>query len=160
QNIFLFWHPDHLGTEYINRKGYFSIVMKALVDHPGCFTGVVDWSGKIHNPRIVKNTGLFRELQAGAFFPNQWMTIGDVEMPIVLLDDQVNPLLPWLMKPYTGHPDSTKKRFNYRLSRCRMAGKYGFGRLNNAIVPSVTRLDFSEKNISMVIAACCILHNI
>ncbi|KAM7175159.1 uncharacterized protein RBU57_001445 [Macrochelys suwanniensis] len=27
--------PDHLATEYINRKGYFSMVLQALVDHVG-----------------------------------------------------------------------------------------------------------------------------
>ncbi|CAM5079468.1 unnamed protein product [Natator depressus] len=30
--------PEHQGSEYINHKGYFSMVLQALVDHKGHFT--------------------------------------------------------------------------------------------------------------------------
>ncbi|CAM5160696.1 unnamed protein product [Eretmochelys imbricata] len=52
--------PDHLGSQYINRKGYFSLVLQALVDHKECFTNInVGWSGKVHDARIFRNSGLF-----------------------------------------------------------------------------------------------------
>ncbi|XP_065446506.1 uncharacterized protein LOC135982650 [Chrysemys picta bellii] len=36
--------PEHQGSQCINRKGYFSMVLQALVDHKGCFTNInVGW---------------------------------------------------------------------------------------------------------------------
>ncbi|CAM4644014.1 unnamed protein product [Caretta caretta] len=96
--------PDHLATEYVNRKGYFSMVLQALVDHRGHFTDInTGQSGKVHDARIFQNTGLFRKLQTGTFFLDQKITVGEVKMPIVILGDTAYPLMPWLKKPYTGN---------------------------------------------------------
>ncbi|KAM9143899.1 uncharacterized protein ACDP82_007612 [Pangshura tecta] len=153
--------PDHLAREYINRKGYFSMVLQALVDHRGRFTDInAGRSGKVHDAHIFQNTGLYRKLHSGTFFPDQKIPMGDVEMPIVILGDPAYPLLPWLMKPYTGKLDSSKERFNNRLSRCRMIVERAFGRLKGRWRCLFGRLDLDEENIPMVIAACCILHNI
>ncbi|CAM5107915.1 unnamed protein product [Eretmochelys imbricata] len=122
--------PDHLGNKYINCKGYFSTVLQALVDHKGCFTDInVGWPGKVHDAHIFRNSGLSEQLQEGTHFPDQKITLGDVEMPIVILGDSAYPLLPWLMKLYTGSLDSSKEQFNYRLSKCRIVVECAFGRL-------------------------------
>ncbi|KAM7161246.1 uncharacterized protein RBU57_011055 [Macrochelys suwanniensis] len=103
--------PPHLASEYINRKGYFSMVLQALVDHRGRFIDInAGWPGKVHS--------LFRKMQSGTFFPDRKITVGEIEMPTVILGDPTYPLMPWLMKPYTGSLDTSKERFNYRLSRC------------------------------------------
>ncbi|KAM9133168.1 uncharacterized protein ACDP82_009062 [Pangshura tecta] len=95
--------PPYLTSEYINLKGYFSMVLQALVDHRGHFIDInTGWPGKVPDARIFRNTGLFRKLQAGTFFPDQVITVGDVKIPIVILGDPAYPLMPWLMKPYTG----------------------------------------------------------
>ncbi|CAM5140038.1 unnamed protein product [Natator depressus] len=120
--------PEHQAGEYINRKGYFSIVLQALVDHKGHFTNInMGWPGTVHDARIFKNSGLFQKLQEGTFFSDQKITIGDAEMPIVILGDPAYPLMPWLMKPYTGSLDSSQELFNYRLSKCRMVVECAFG---------------------------------
>ncbi|CAM5110934.1 unnamed protein product [Natator depressus] len=110
---------DHLAKEYINGKGYFSMVLQALVDHKGRFSNInVGWPGRtLPDARIFRNSMLFGKLQEGTFFPDRKITVGDVEMPIVILGDTAYPLLPWLMKPYTGSLDSSKEQFNYRLSK-------------------------------------------
>ncbi|CAM5151580.1 unnamed protein product [Natator depressus] len=81
-------------------------------------------------------------------------------MPIVILGDTAYPLMPWLMKPYTGTLDSSKEQLNYRLSKCRMVVECAFGRLKACWCSLLTRLDLSTTNIPIVIAACCVLHNI
>uniref|UniRef100_A0A8C8R9H4 Putative nuclease HARBI1 n=1 Tax=Pelusios castaneus TaxID=367368 RepID=A0A8C8R9H4_9SAUR len=139
--------PDHLASEYINRKGYFSMVLQALVDHRGRFMDInAGWSGKVHDARIFRNSGLFRRLHA--------------EMPVVILGDPAYPLMPWLMKPYTRNLDPDKERFNYQLSRCRMVVECAFGRLKARWRALYGRLDLHEDKIPIVISACCVLHNI
>ncbi|KAM7164352.1 mitochondrial inner membrane protease subunit 1 isoform 4-T6 [Macrochelys suwanniensis] len=99
------------SCKYINRKGYFSIVFQALVDHRGHFMDInAGCSEKVHDACIFWNTGLFRKLQAGTFFLDQKITVREVEMPIMILGDPAYPL-----KPYMGHLDSRKERFNNRL---------------------------------------------
>ncbi|XP_065427403.1 uncharacterized protein LOC135976296 [Chrysemys picta bellii] len=153
--------PEHQGTEYINRKGYFSMVLQALVDHKGRFTNInVGWPGRVHDARIFRNTTLFKGLQQGTYFPDQKITVGDVEMPIVILGDPAYPLMPWLMKPYTGSLDRSQELFNYRLSKCRMVVECAFARLKARWRSLLTRLDISQTNIPIVITACCVLHNL
>ncbi|XP_065440253.1 uncharacterized protein LOC135981485 [Chrysemys picta bellii] len=153
--------PDHLANQYINRKGYFSMVLQALVDHKECFTDInVGWPGKVHDAGIFRNSGLFEQLKEGAYFPDQKITVGDVDMSIVILGDPAYRLLPWLMKPYTGSLDSSKEQFNYRLSKCRMVVECAFGCLKAFWRCLLSRSDLSANNILIVIAACCVLHNI
>ncbi|CAM4450763.1 unnamed protein product [Caretta caretta] len=105
------------------------MVLQALADHKGRFTNInVGWLGKVHDACIFRNSGLSEQLQQGTYFPDQKITIGDVEMPIIL-GDSAYPLMPWLMKPYTGTLDSSQELFNYRLSKCRMVVECAFGYL-------------------------------
>ncbi|XP_048676023.1 protein MIX23 isoform X4 [Caretta caretta] len=107
------------------------VLHPALVDHCGHFTDInAGWSRKVHDARIFQNTGLFKKLQAGTFFPDQKITVGELEMPIVILGDPAYFLMPWLMKPYMGQLDSSKERFNNGLSKCKMTVECAFGRLN------------------------------
>ncbi|KAG6933338.1 hypothetical protein G0U57_019512, partial [Chelydra serpentina] len=116
--------------------------------------------GMVHDACIFRNSRLFKQLQEGTYFPDQKITIGDVEMPIVILGEPAYLLLPGLMKPYTGSLDSSKEQFNYRLIRCRMVVECAFGCLKACWHCLLTRLDLSATNIPIVIAACGVLHNI
>ncbi|XP_065448109.1 uncharacterized protein LOC135982985 [Chrysemys picta bellii] len=153
--------PEHQATEYINCKGYFSMLLQALVDHKGCFTNInVGWPGKVHDARVFRNSGLFQKLEEGTCFLDQKITVGDVEIPIIILGDPAYPLMPWLMKPYKGSLDSSQDLFNYRLSKCRMVVECAFGCVKAHWRSLLTWIDLSKVNIPIAIAACCALHNI
>ncbi|CAM4623178.1 unnamed protein product [Lepidochelys kempii] len=60
--------PEHQAGEYINLKGYFSIVLQTLVDHKGRFTNInVGWPGKVQDARIFRNSGLFQNCRKGLY---------------------------------------------------------------------------------------------
>ncbi|XP_065423507.1 uncharacterized protein LOC135975652 isoform X1 [Chrysemys picta bellii] len=143
---------EHQATKYINHKGYFSMLLQALVDQKGRFTNInVGWPGKVHDACIFRHSGLFQKLDEGTFFPDQKITVGDVEMPIVILGDPAYPLMPWLMKLYTGSLDSSQDLFSYRLSKCRMVVECAFGRLKARWRSLLTRSDLSEKNTPLLL---------
>uniref|UniRef100_K7EZC1 DDE Tnp4 domain-containing protein n=1 Tax=Pelodiscus sinensis TaxID=13735 RepID=K7EZC1_PELSI len=153
--------PPHRAAQFINRKGYFSMVLQALVDHRGQFSDIcVGWSGRAHDARIFRNSYLYRRLQAGTFFPHRQFAVGDVHMPVCIVADAAYPLMPWLMKPYTGQLDASKEQFNARLNRARNQVECAFGRLKGRFRCLLTRLDMGETNIPEVVAACCVLHNL
>ncbi|CAM5134605.1 unnamed protein product [Eretmochelys imbricata] len=154
--------PAHLASKYVIRKGYFSMVLQALVGHHGRFIDInAGWPRKVHDALIFRNTGLFRKLQAGTFFLDQKITeMPIVKMPIVILGNLTYPLTLWLMKPYTGSLDNSKERFNNGLSWCRMTVECAFGRLKGHWCSLYGKLDLTDNSIPTVISACCTLHNI
>nr|XP_025038208.1 protein ALP1-like [Pelodiscus sinensis] len=100
----------HRAAQFINRKGYFSMVLQALVSHRGQFMDIsVGWLEQAHDARIFCNLYLYRRLQAGT---QRDLTLGDVKMPLCIMADVAYPLMPWLMKPYTGHMGASKELFN------------------------------------------------
>uniref|UniRef100_K7EYH1 DDE Tnp4 domain-containing protein n=1 Tax=Pelodiscus sinensis TaxID=13735 RepID=K7EYH1_PELSI len=137
------------------------MVLQALVDHCGLFTDIcVGWSGRAHDAWIFRNSYLYRRLQAGTFFPQRNFAIGDVEIPIYIVADVAYPLMPWLMKPFTGHLNTSWEQFNVHLTQARLQVECAFGRLKERFRCLLSRLDMGECNIPEVVAACCMLHNL
>jgi len=53
-------------TDYYIRKGWYSIVIQAVVDHKGLFRDVyIGWRGSVHNARVFKNSSLYRKANNG-----------------------------------------------------------------------------------------------
>ena len=51
--------PEESASDYYNRKGYYSIIVQALVDHLGLFMDVcIGWPGKVHDARVFVNSSL------------------------------------------------------------------------------------------------------
>lgn len=155
--------PHESASDYYNRKGFYSIIVQALVDHKGRFMDVyIGWPGKVHDARVFANSSLYTKGCNGDLFQPMSRKIGDVNVPLVILGDPAYPLLPWLMKPYVEneHTPSDQKLFNYRQSRARMVVENSFGRLKGRWRCLLKKMDFELENVAAVVATCIVLHNL
>lgn len=155
--------PKQNALDYYNRKGHHSVVMQAMVSSNYTFMDVyVGWPGSVHDARVLTNSKLFREAEAGTLLPEIKKSIRGIDVPLLILGDPAYPLLPWLMKPYTdnGRLNAKQWRFNYQLSRARMVVECAFGRLKGRWRSLLKRNDTSIQFLPNYVAACCVLHNI
>ena len=155
--------PVESGSDYYNRKGYYSILMQALVDYRGIFMNInVGWPGKVHDARVFSNSSLFKKANDGTLLPSRPKLMNGVQVPLVILGDPAYPLMPWLMKPYLENSSTTAKEhhFNYRQSRARMVVENAFGRLKGRWRCLLKRIDTSVYNVPNIVSTCVVLHNI
>jgi len=56
-------HPALNHTDYYNRKGWYSVVLQAVVESSYLFRDVcVGWPGSVHDARVFANSGIFTKL--------------------------------------------------------------------------------------------------
>ena len=84
-----------------------------------------------------------------------------MQVPLVILADPAYPLLPWLLKPYTGRNLTPEKEsFNAYLSSVRILVENSFGKLNARWRMIGKKIDARIDLAPQIIATCCALHNI
>ena len=73
--------PTESASDYYNRKGYYSVIIQAMVDHHGLFLDVyVGWPGKVHDARVFANSSVYRKGQNGSLFPDWKRSISGVQV--------------------------------------------------------------------------------
>ncbi|XP_061464216.1 uncharacterized protein LOC133376326 [Rhineura floridana] len=114
--------PAGQGKEYINCKGFYSILLQGTCDHTGRFINIeVGWSGQNHDSFVFRNSAIFQAMDAGVFVPgNPTTTIRGVQVPPFILADVAYPMHRWLMKPYGGHLDNFQMACNSILTAAEM----------------------------------------
>ena len=76
--------------------------MQALVSFDYTFMDVyIGWPGIVHDARVITNSRIFQEAEAGSLFPNITKSINGQDIPLLVVGDPAYRLLPWLMKPYS-----------------------------------------------------------
>ena len=64
-------HPDDSASDYYNRKGYYSIIMQAMVDFCGLFMDAdIGWPGEVHDTCVFVNSSLYQKGKSGTLLPN------------------------------------------------------------------------------------------
>ena len=123
--------PKNTGPLYHNYKGFFSIVMLALVDGQYKFRWVdVGTAGSYTDVQIFNTSRLKRRIDDGTIgFPDPApLTQGGRDVPYFILADAALALKAWLMKPYGRRMLTREERIaNYRISRGRRVVENSFG---------------------------------
>ena len=161
--------PSNTGSLYYNYKGYFSIVLLAVVDAYYKFITVdIGQYGSNCDSNVFRSSTFGRKyINYGVDGPpEKRLPNYDQEgpMPHVLVGDEAFPCLHNLMRPYPRYlNDRTlphdESIFNYRLCRARMTVECAFGILAQRFRIFSRRIPLSETNADKIIQAACCLHN-
>ena len=150
-------------TDYYNRKGWYSIILQAVVDYKYIFRDIcVGWPGSVHDARVFKNSGIYTKLSVDKILDGSEIQISDTTIPLFIIGDSAYPLSKFLMKPFAHNTalSPQQKTFNYTLSRSRIVVENAFGRLKARWRRLTKRNDMSLTHVPHIITSCCILHNI
>ena len=126
-------HPRNSGSEFYNYKGFFSVVLLAVVDADYKFIFAdVGCQGRISDGGILRNSLFWKALVNGSLgLPQPKLLPESTDksfygrytnkpVPFYLAGDDAFPLENNIMKPYSQRNLSEEKRIiNYRLSRAR-----------------------------------------
>lgn len=156
--------PGKTGSLYYNFKGFFSIVMLAVVDANYKFIWAdVGAPGSSSDAGIFNRSRLEPALRLGTLglplpepLPND-----DRDMPFFMIGDDAFPLRTYMMKPYSHRYQTIPERiYSYRLSRARRVVENAFGILARRFRCLLTTIQLKPRNVVKVAKACMTLHNI
>ena len=150
-------------TDYYNQKGYYSIVLQAVVNDEYLFRDVmVGYPGSVHDARVLSNSSVYRKANQKEILNTNSVRIRGIDVYPFLVGDSAYPLNTWLMKPfpYNSTMSSEKKKFNYIVSRARIVTENAFGRSKAQWRRLMKQNDMDVSRVPLVVLACCILHNI
>ena len=160
--------PKNSGSIYYNYKGFYSIVMLALVDADYKFIWLdVGSTGCNSDAQIWNSCELLEILQEQD--PNKKIGLpqpepireGDRDVPYFIVSDDAFALRTYMMKPYSKRKMTKEEKiFNYRLSRARRIVENAFGILANRFRCILTTMGQEPKTVAGIVLACCCLHNL
>lgn len=148
--------------QYFNFKGFYSIVLMALVDAEYRFIWAsVGAPGNTHDSTLMQSTELWDRIVAGKVIPNIVQQVENVDIPPLILGDGAFPLRTWIMKP---HGDAVlphdKRYFNYRHSRARLVTEGAFGRLKSRFRVLFRKCESNKETVKLYGLASVVLHNL
>ncbi|XP_011884106.1 PREDICTED: putative nuclease HARBI1, partial [Vollenhovia emeryi] len=116
--------PQEGYQDFVNRKGWTSYNVMAVVDHNGRFRNVV-----IKHPGSVHDAAVFKDSRRPAV--NQSCetqtseNINGMAVPYMIVGEPAYPMLPWLIKGYSGSL-SAEESFNVYLNSARVSVEMAF----------------------------------
>ena len=111
--------PTLNHTDYYNRKGWYSIIIQAVVDHNYIFQDVcIGWPGSVHDAWVFANSALYQKATSQKILSGHSKQIMGCDIPALLVGDSGYPLLTWLMKPYAHNTSLTRAQRSYNYRKC------------------------------------------
>eukprot|EP00102_Acyrthosiphon_pisum_P018923 XP_016656133.1 PREDICTED: uncharacterized protein LOC107882382 [Acyrthosiphon pisum] len=156
--------PIHSGSEFINYKGTFSVVLFALVDANYNFLYAnIGCQGRISDGGVFKNTALNKSIEQNEimFPPDEPLPLRELHVPYLLVADDAFAFTPRIMKPYSGvYEKGSKERvFNYRLSRARRVVENVFGIMSSVFRVMRKPMLLEPEKVTNITLTCALLHN-
>lgn len=157
--------PPNTGSEYYNYKGFFSVLLFAMVSSDYKFLWVdVNGNGSASDAQVFNNSELKEALEADAIvgWPRPDPLPNDTQdVPYFIVGDDAFALRTYLMKPYSSrHMTREERLFNYRLSRARRVVENAFGILVNRFQVLLTTMQHNAATVRLIVKACVLLHNL
>ncbi len=154
--------PLGYEVDYYNYKKHHSIIMLATVNSDLLFTYTnIGAPGRSNDSSIYNRSSLAQIIEA-PIYDNHFMMINNIKIRCHLIADSAFSLNKTLIKPFPERPNMPKEysNFNYRLSRARCSVERAFGALKNRFRLLHKKIEFDIKNITNLVKAAVILHNI
>ncbi|XP_061172633.1 uncharacterized protein LOC133181974 [Saccostrea echinata] len=157
-------NPRRSGTFYYNYKGFFSIILLALVDAEYKFLCAdVGTQGSLSDAQIFNNGPLRNGLENDTLrHPDpEPLSHDDRPIPYFLVGDDAFPLRSWMMKSYSNRNMTNEERiFNYRLSRARRVVENTFGILAHRWRCMLGTMQQDPDRAKIIVMAAICLHNL
>lgn len=117
--------------------------------------------GNSNDSQIYENSKLKKHISECKLLESYSRNICGTNVPVYLAGDSAFKFAPNLMKPYPFHAenDEQRKLFNYVLSKNRRVVENAFGHLKARFRRIGKGLDNKIENVSIIILACCVIHN-
>ncbi|XP_052818053.1 putative nuclease HARBI1 [Mya arenaria] len=156
--------PANSGSLYHNYKGFFSIVLMALVDAHYNFLWIdVGGDGYMSDAMINNDSELKECLCDGSIgFPVPApLPYDNRDTPYFLLGDDAFGLRTNMMKPYAARNLTKEQRiYNYRISRGRRIVENAFGILAQRWKVLLGTMQQQPETARLIVEACVCLHNL
>lgn len=156
--------PSNSGSIYHNYKGFFSIVLLALVDGDYKFlwadTGA---NGSASDAQIFNHSELRKALEQKTLglpepdnLPND-----DRPFPYFVLSDDAFALRSYMMKPFSNRNLTLEEAIaNYRISRGRRVVENAFGIMAMRWAILLTTMMHDPETVRLIVETCVVLHNL
>ena len=165
-------HPSNSGSEFYSYKGFFSIVLLAIVDYNSKFIFAdVGCQGRIGDGGVYRNSFFYKATQENLLDlpPDKPLPVSNnpyydsqntEPMPYVFLTDDAFPLGKHCLKLYSQSGLTPMRRvFNYRLSRFRRVTENAFGILTNRFRVLQLKMYLDPDKATTITLASLVLHN-
>lgn len=149
--------------EYYNKKGFYSVILQAVVDDKERFMNVsVVSPGSASEIEAFTNSSLFKEGDAGKLFTPELIPVPGTSDTVksFIVGSSAFPLLPWLITPFRGELSKEQEVFNHNVANSRTVVKQAFNKLKGRWRSLLKDNDSNLTNIERQVLACCYLHNI
>jgi len=156
--------PAKSGFLYYNYKGFFSVVLMALVDGDYKFLWVdISGYGSMSDAQIFNDSELKECLEDNSIgFPVlSPISEHDEAMPYFILGDDAFGIRTFMMKPYGQRNLQRDERiYNYRISRGRRVVENAFGILAQRWQVLLTTMQPRPSIVQDIVECCVCLHNL